>query len=77
MARLGIDIVRIGILGSPLCWIASAFTPLLTRRFRSRRRILFAARMANIICTVQVPQATMVCGTFVHPSPLTRPSPGR
>ena len=64
MAHHGIDIVRIGILGSipSLCWIASVFTPRLMRRFRSRRWILFAAHMANIICTVL---ATTVMPEFV------------
>jgi len=54
MALNGIDIVRIGLLGTipSLCWVLSLFTPKIMSRFRSRRWILFSAHMVNCLCTV-------------------------
>lgn len=54
MALNGIDIVRIGILGSipSFCYLVSLLTPKIMERFRSRRWILFAAYMVRIFCTI-------------------------
>lgn len=54
LALNGIDIVRIGLLGSipSLCWIFSIFTPKIMGHFKSRRAVLFWAHIVNILCTV-------------------------
>lgn len=67
LALNGIDIVRIGLLGTipSLCWMLSLFTPKLMSRFRSRRWVLFSAHMVNVLCTVL---GTAVMPLFVQDS---------
>jgi len=64
MAQNGIDIVRIGILGTipSLCWLLSLFTPKLMQKFRRRKGILFFAHMFNYTCTLL---ATTIMPLFI------------